>query len=315
MTDSAQSTDYVSFRVSTLRGDQKIDFNAYLKINEKLILYIRRGDSFEGLRLEKLKEKKIKQMFIKAEEENLYRQYIERNIEMAYDQKSGKTIQNRSEIIQGTQQSAAEEVFENPGSETAYFEAKNNMNKFVNFLQTENEAFQAMMAIENPDQNIAHHGVTVATLSTMLMQKLNFDPKQINLIALGALIHDFDHFNNGLKINKPLTQFSTAEMENYMKHPLRGAEKVKDKKHFDPLVLKIILQHEERIDGSGFPNKLREKDLEPGSLVVASANAMDRLITFEGMARAHAPKHLMINRVGHYPLEYIKHLAEMVSKI
>ena len=198
MTSNSEATDYVPFRVSTLRGDQKIDFNAYLRINDKFILYIRRGDSFENVRIKKLKEKKLKQMFLKPEEEHLYRQYIERNIEMAYDKNSGKSITNRAEIIQGAQQSNAEEVFENPASEIAYSEAKANMDKFVNFLQTENDAFQSMMNIENVDQNIAHHGVTVATMSTILMQRLKFDPKQTNLVALGALLHDFDHFHNGL---------------------------------------------------------------------------------------------------------------------
>jgi HD-GYP domain-containing protein (c-di-GMP phosphodiesterase class II) len=315
MTSKPEATDYVPFRVSTLRGDQKIDFNAYLRINDKHILYVRRGDSFEGLRIKKLKEKKLKQMFIKPEEEHLYRQYIERNIDMAYDKNSGKSITNRAEIIQGSQESAAEEVFENPVSEIAYNEAKSNMDKFVNFLQTENEAFQAMMNIENVDQNIAHHGVTVATLSTMAMQKLNFDPKQVNLVALGGLLHDFDHYHNGLQVNKPLSQFSADELAKYKRHPQNGSDAVKDKKHFDPLVAKIILQHEEHMDGSGFPNKLKERDLEKGSLMVASANAMDRLITFEGIPRHQAPKELMVNRVGHFPLEYIRTLAEMVSKL
>lgn len=315
MTIKNEATDYVPFRVSTLRGDQKIDFNAYLRINDKFILYVRRGDSFEGLRIKKLKEKKLKQMFLKPEEEHLYRQYLERNIDMAYDKNSGKSITNRAEIIQGSQQSTAEEVFENPVSAVAYNEAKANMDKFVNFIQTENEAFQSMMNIDNVDQNVAHHGVTVATLSTMLMQRIKFDPKQINLVALGALLHDFDHYHNGLQINRPLAQFSPAELAKYKLHPQAGAEAVKDKRHFDPLVLKIILQHEELIDGTGFPHKLKERELEPGSIVVGAANALDRLITFEGIPRNQAPKELMIKRVGHYPLDYIRILAEGVSKL
>lgn len=315
MTTKNEATDYVSFRVSTLRGDQKIDFNAYIRINEKMILYVRRGDSFEGLRLKKLKEKKLKQMFLKPEEEHLYRQYIQRNIDMAYDKNSGKSITNRAEIIQGSQQSSAEEVFENPVSAVAYNEAKSNMEKFVGFLQSENEAFQSMMTIENADQNIAHHGVAVATLSTLLMQRLNFDPTKINLVALGALLHDFDHFHSGLNLARPLSQFSPDDLAKYKMHPQNGANAVKDKRHFDPLVLKIILQHEELIDGSGFPNKLREKDIDPGAIIVGSANALDRLITFEGVPRAQAPKELMVKRVGHYPLDYIRTLAEFMSKL
>ena len=56
--------DYVSIRVSTLRGDQKIEFNAYLKINEKMVLYLRQGDSFEGDRLKRLKEKKLRKRLL-----------------------------------------------------------------------------------------------------------------------------------------------------------------------------------------------------------------------------------------------------------
>lgn len=315
MTTPADATNYISFRVSTLRGDQKIDFNAYVKINEKFVLYVRRGDSFEGSRLLKLKEKKLKQLFLKPEEENLYRQYLERNIDMAYDKNSGKSITNRAEIIQGSQQTSAEEVFENPASAASYNSAKQNMEKFVGFLQNENEAFQSMMNIENVDQNIAHHGVTVATLSTLLLQKLNFDPKQVNLIALGALLHDFDHHHNGLQINRPLAKFTPQELAKYKNHPKAGADAVKDKRHFDPLVLKIILQHEECIDGSGFPQKLKERDIEPGAIAVGVANAMDRLVTFEGVPKAQAPKELMIKRVGNYPLEHLKILGGLYSKI
>ena len=99
--------DYISIRVATLRGDQKIGFNTYLKINEKMVLYLKKGDSFEGIRLNKLKEKKLRKMFIAVDEENSYIDYLEKNINMAYDNKSLVDIQTRAEIIQGDQQSKA----------------------------------------------------------------------------------------------------------------------------------------------------------------------------------------------------------------
>jgi putative nucleotidyltransferase with HDIG domain len=197
----------------------------------------------------------------------------------------------------------------------AYTAAKDNIEKFVNFLNTEDLAFQSMMSIENVDQNIAHHGVTVATLSNMLMQKLKFDPKQINLVALGALLHDFDHYHNGLKVNQPISKLTPEELVIYKKHPQSGADAVRDKRHFDPLVIKIIMQHEEHIDGTGFPNKLTEREMDPGAVIVGAANAMDRLITFEGIPRNLAPKELMVNRVGQYPLEHIRTLAEVIAKL
>ena len=55
--------DFVPIRVSTLRGDLKINFDAYVKVNEKHILYLRKGDSFEGSRLKRLKDKKVRKMW------------------------------------------------------------------------------------------------------------------------------------------------------------------------------------------------------------------------------------------------------------
>lgn len=306
--------DYVSIRVSTLRGDQKIDFNAYVKINEKMVLYLRRGDSFEGDRLKRLKEKKLRKMFILNEEEVKYRDYLQKNIEMAYDEKSGKDINARAEIIQGEQQSNTEEVFEDPGNAESYNNTKDAAGKYVQFLMSNSKAISAVMNISNEDFNIAHHGVTVSTLSVALAQKLNVtDPKKVQLLGLGALLHDFGHYDGALALNRPISALSKEEAAVYRNHAGHGAEQVQDKKHFDQTVINIIAQHEECIDGSGFPNGIRESQMDPLSVIVSSANALDRLMTFERIPRADAVKKLMIDQVGRHPLNHIQFLAEILK--
>jgi putative nucleotidyltransferase with HDIG domain len=306
--------DYVPIRVSTLRGDQKIEFDAYIKINDKFIRYLRRGDSFEGTRLQRLKEKKLKKMFIQAGDEKNYRQYLQQNITMAYDKNSGKPMQTRAEIIQGSQQSHAESVVENPENEAIYNDAKDAAGKFVNFLINEDTALGHVLGIENIDQNIAHHGVTVSALSTALAHRLNItDDKLLQLLSLGALLHDFDHFYSGLAIARPLKDFTPPEMKVYRSHPTAGAARVQDKKHFDQTVINIIAQHEEYIDGQGFPNNISEAKLDPFAVIVASCNALDRLITFEKIEKKAAVKQLMITAMGKYPLQHIQLLGEILT--
>jgi HD-GYP domain-containing protein (c-di-GMP phosphodiesterase class II) len=306
--------DYVSIRVSTLRGDQKIDFNAYIKINDKMVLYLRRGDSFEGERLKRLKDKKLKKMFILNEEEGKYLGYMQKNIEMAYDDKSGKDINTRAEIIQGQQQSNTEEVFEDPGNIESYNNTKDAAGKYVQFLLSNSKAVSAVMNINNDDCNIAHHGVTVSTLSVALAQRLNVtDPKKIQLLGLGALLHDFGHYEAGVALNRPLSTFSKEELVIYNNHPNLGVQKVQDKKHFDQMVLNIIAQHEECSDGSGYPKGLRENQMDPLIMIVASANALDRMISFEKIPRADAVKKMMIDQIGKHPLNHIQLLGEILK--
>ena len=73
--------EFVPIRVCTLRGDLKIDFDAFVQVAGKHILYLRKGDSFEGERLKRLKAKKLRKMYIRVEEEDLYRAYMNKNIE------------------------------------------------------------------------------------------------------------------------------------------------------------------------------------------------------------------------------------------
>ncbi|KHD87901.1 MAG: hypothetical protein OM95_11535 [Bdellovibrio sp. ArHS] len=304
--------DYVSIRVSTLRGDQKIDFNAYVKINDKMILYLRRGDSFEGDRLQRLKDKKLRKMYILTDEEISYRSYLQKNIEMAYDNSSNKDIQTRAEIIQGSQQSNTEEVFENPDNVESYNYAKDAAGKYVNFIMSNAHATQTIMNMENTDKNIAHHGVTVSTLSIALAQKLGVnDPKKTQLLTLGALLHDYGHHNSPLNLNQPLDKMSAEDKNLWNRHPTEGAQKVQDKKHFDQTVINIIAQHEETINGAG-PKGMREKEMDPLAVIVSSANAMDRLITFEGVPKAEAAKKLMIDHVGKHPLQHLQMLNDIL---
>ncbi len=306
--------DYVSIRVSTLRGDQKIDFNAYIKIDEKWILYLRNGDSFEGSRLDRLKAKKLKKMYILDEEEKKYRDYLSRNIESAYNLQTDKDLKTRTDIIQGAQQNAVEEVFENIDNAIAYTAAKESAGKYVDFLIHNSAAVQSIISIPNSDQNMAHHGVTVSTLAVAIANKLKlFDSAQTQLMALGALLHDFGHLETSLNISRPLKDFSPEELKIYKTHSKIGAEKVATKNHFDKAVIDIIHQHEEKSDGTG-PLGLFENKINPLALVVGAANAIDRSMTFENTPLDQAVKRLMMDEIGKYPIKYIQTLGEILKQ-
>lgn len=304
---------YISIRVSTLRGEQKIDFNAYVKINDKMVLYLRRGDSFEGERLARLKSKKLRKMFIEDSEEPQYLTYLRRNIDSAYDANSGVSMQNRAEVVQGAQQNNVEEVFENVESEQSYNNAKDSAVKYVDFILNNDKAFSAVMNIENTDKNIAHHGVSVATLAISLAQKLGVsDSKKIQLLTLGSLLHDYGHHLEPLDLNRPVADMSPADQTIWKRHSQSGADNIRDKKHFDQLVSMIILQHEETSNGSG-PLGMNERTIDPMALIVSCANTVDRMITFEGVPKKDVAKRLMVDKVGTYPLQHIQLMGEILK--
>lgn len=304
---------YISIRVSTLRGDQKIGFNAYVKINDKMILYLKQGDSFEGPRLKKLKEKKLRQMFIQTDEEQKYLSYLKLNIESAYDSKTTTNMNTRAEIIQGSQQSNVEAVFENAHDAASYAKTKEDAGKYVQFILNTSGAASALLNIENTDQSLAHHGVSVSTLAVALAKRLNMnDEKKIQLMALGGLLHDYGHNLHPIDLGLAVSAMTPENLKIWKEHPRVGAENVRNTKHFDPTVLNIILQHEEKVNGTG-PLKMLEKDQDPLATIVASANTADRLISFEKVPKADVPKKMTVDYMGMHPLNHIQYLGEILK--
>ncbi|NQZ00652.1 MAG: HD domain-containing protein [Bdellovibrionales bacterium] len=307
--------DFVSIRVCTLRGDQQINFDAFVQVAGKHILYLRKGDSFEGDRLKRLKAKKLRKMYIRVEEEDSYRTYMTQNIEVAYDKNSSKSIEDRSQIIQGVQQSSAEDVMENPDSKAFYDLALKGSMHFSDFLKNEEQALKQIISIPNEDFSPAHHGVTVSALTMGIARRKGIeDEDTLSLIGLGSLVHDIEHQHSPVPLEKPKDQMTLEEQATYELHPVSGAERVKDLDFYDPLIMKIIKEHEEYIDGTGYPSKMYEKDLDPFAMIAATANGYDKLVSFFGMDPKTALKTLLIDKLGLYSLENLQHLQAVLKQ-
>jgi HD-GYP domain-containing protein (c-di-GMP phosphodiesterase class II) len=306
---------FVPIRISLLRGDQKIGFDCYIEVGGRHIHYLRKGGSFGGGHLARLKDKKLKKLFMREDEEALFRDYVSRNIDMAYDQRAKQPLEARTQIIQGLQQSNAEAVYENPADQAAYASAKEGSRRFTEFLVQEELAIKNLLALKNSDQSLAHHGVTVASLAVRIAHTTGYNvPQNLPLIALGGLTHDLGHYMSGQNISRPLKDFSPEELAVYRSHPVEGAKKLKDLKHMDLHVTQIILEHEESVNGSGFPDHKNEKKMNPMSVFVQTANIYDRLVTFEGVSHVDAIKRLLSAEfLGRFPLNYLTALKAIAA--
>jgi HD-GYP domain-containing protein (c-di-GMP phosphodiesterase class II) len=304
---------FTPIRVASLRGDIKTPFDVYIHVAGKYILYLRKGSSFEGVRLNRLKAKKLKKLYVRPEDEIPYRQYLEESIDKAY--KAGPPLEVRAEVIQGFQQAAAEDFMEDPLNEFSYTHVRSSVQRFTEFLQREPDGVRAILTLQNIDHSITHHGVSVAALSiAMTLENELRTGHPLHLMALGCLLHDMEHYFSEFQLEKSLDQLTPKEKETYRLHPTQGAHRLQGAKFLDQLVLNIITQHEEHIDGSGFPKGLFERDMDPLVTISATANAYDRLVCFGGLAPREALKSLLIDKMGAFPLPMLQNLQAILKR-
>ncbi|MEK6555163.1 MAG: HD domain-containing protein [Bdellovibrionota bacterium] len=306
---------YLPIRVSTLRGDQPIKFDAYVRVAGKYILFCRQGDSFENQRLERLKSKKLSLMYIPVEQEISYSKYMTQNMEKAYSSAVNAPLEIRAQIIQGAIQASVEDLAEDVSNQAFYKVLYENALRFKAFL-AEDSALLTLLSINNHEFNIAHHEVNVAALAIAIAEETGFaeaNPMQMPHLIMGALLHDLEHHHDNINLSKPPTDLPESQKTIYDRHSDRGAEKLREFAFYDPLIATIVGQHEERIDGQG-PDSKKEKEQHEAAQIVAVANAFDQYLQYDKIDPKEALRRILIEKMGVLSLDVMKSLQDALKK-
>ncbi len=157
-------------------------------------------------------------------------------------------------------------------------QANQNLKKSLSILQRVLEgtinAFAS--AVEMKDPYITGHQERVSKLSFAIAHHLHLSTDQANGVRIAGLLHDIGMLTVPSEVlNKP-AQLTETEFNYIKNHPKTGYEILK-KIEFPWPVKDAVLQHHERIDGSGYPNGLLEKDLHIGAKIIAVADVVETM--------------------------------------
>lgn len=260
-------------RTATLRSDVALGFDVYLLISGKHLLYVKRPDPIEGVRLVNLKDKNVRQVYIEESDLKNYEKYLDGQASAALRDVTLPLV-DRATIIGGQSLAAVEDMFESPERRENYEQLRSAAANQVALLLHNPEALEQLLAVARYDRNVYQHSVNVAAISVGMAAGLSAPLETCNALGIGGLLHDIGKSQMALNPN-----VSSAELQQ---HPRVGAGLLLNKKYVSRDVLDIILLHEERLDGKGYPSGVRK--LDQIFQVVGLANLYDRLVTLEGIA-------------------------------
>ncbi len=126
------------------------------------------------------------------------------------------------------------------------------------------------LIIETRDPYTAGHQRRVAMLAKAIAENMNLTKQQVECIYIVGMIHDIGKISIPAEILSMPRRLTSAEFNLIKNHPQSGYEIFK-KINFPWPIADIVLQHHERINGTGYPNGLVGKDimLEAKILMVA----------------------------------------------
>lgn len=133
-----------------------------------------------------------------------------------------------------------------------------------------------LSSIRNRDEGTYSHSLNVCALSVILAFKLKLPKKKVREIAIGCLLHDIGFtfitkdFNNCI-----MEELSEKDQKEIKKHVIYGYSAVEKMEWLSSTSKDIILSHHERMDGSGYPFRLKGDKIRIGSRIAAVCDEFD----------------------------------------
>lgn len=141
------------------------------------------------------------------------------------------------------------------------------------------ETVQAIsFTIETRDPYTAGHQKRVTKLACALAEEMGLTEDKIEGLRLAGIIHDIGKISVPAEILSKPGPISDVEYSIIKTHPQVGYDILKNIKFPWPIA-EIILQHHERLDGSGYPSGLKGKEILLEARILAVADVVEAMST------------------------------------
>ena len=210
-----------------------------------------------------------------------------------------------------------ERIFTNTiqGKLIDYPPIKKIVTRMISILHKENN-LPLVFKIKSYNDYTYVHSMNVASLSMSFAYHLKWNDIDLQIVGEGALLHDIGTSLIGLKILMKPDKLTDTEFSEMKKHPLHGKNILAKQLDIQDKAEMVVTEHHERVDGSGYPKKLRAGQISKYGKLVAIVDVYDALTTDKSYKKAvdsvEAIK-IMSDLSGQFEPEYIEEFANLVN--
>ncbi|MCB9091523.1 MAG: HD domain-containing protein [Halobacteriovoraceae bacterium] len=250
-------------------------YDIYIRLKQdKYVKVLHRGDVFDQQRLDKyINEKNVEFFYFKKEDRILYINFMNKLL---------SKVTNTEKISQKSQASLTKtltdkyinEVFTGGMNPRVVEEGKAICENIHGLLARSDDMKKLLDTFLEMEIDEEGQSFLVSFFSIAIGKELNWvTERSVQTLGMGGMLHDIGKIKLPDNIrNKKFSEMTDEEKEIYKTHPQLGVELLQDFPFLPEPVRQIVLQHHERLDGSGYPHRLTGMKIFPMAKVIAIAD-------------------------------------------
>ena len=148
-----------------------------------------------------------------------------------------------------------------------------------NLASIEYVLFSLAKTVEAKDEYTQGHVERVSKLAITLGKKMGLSEEEMEALRYGGILHDIGKIGiPGNILNKP-GPLSPEEWEVMKNHPVAGYNICLPLKKNLGYALEVIRHHHEKLDGSGYPDGIKDEEISTAARIMAVVDIYDALVT------------------------------------
>jgi len=265
--------------LKSLEYNHRYKYKIYYKVEDNIYkVLIDCSRKYDKSILEIINKNNIKDIYVKFKDHEKYERDTQKYLKkIRKNKKISREL--KSEILNELTCDIMNDLFTGEINTEKIEQAKSIIDDTVAFLLEDPVAIKSMLKITTFDFYTYTHSINVSTYALGFAMYLKLKEKDLNTIGLAAILHDIGKKKISLDIINKNGTLTKKEFLKVKEHSSLGVEMLKKYGINDSLVLNIIEQHHEKIDGSGYPKGLKGDEIIFFSRILTIADIFDALTT------------------------------------
>jgi HD-GYP domain-containing protein (c-di-GMP phosphodiesterase class II) len=284
---------YLPINLKVLMANERLTFPVHLKVSEgkageiKFLPYLEDGEVLQGSWLESLKRVGIKRLYIHEQHVDRFVAYLNNHLLLLSADPEHR--QEKFCILREHLTMSLHRAFQNPQLGAHVNLAKKSLGKLARFMGQKDFPWKLVWDMLYRDYTLYNHSVNMGLMGMALLKFLGKPEQDCLNLGLAGLFHDLGLTCLNEEIVQKILPLDPEEREILHRHPLLGYRLLQ----YNPLIpmdtLRLILEHHENAEGSGYPEGLPLSRQHPHTRILFILEVYDGLTTYRPYRPAHTP--------------------------